>query len=228
MDYTFLRKEQTITHHSSAFETDFIPNFKENHRNLKIKRCMDILISVLLLVFIGVWLFPLLGTIIKMTSPGPVFFKQLRHGKNNIPFYCFKFRTMVINQSADVLQAKKDDERITKIGRILRRSSLDELPQLINVLLGEMSIIGPRPHAVPMNEVFTKVFPIYMVRHTMKPGITGLAQSKGYRGEIINYHDLHSRFRLDIFYIKNWCLYFDLKILVWTAFTLLFRNDKAY
>ena len=145
-----------------------------------------------------------------------------------VPFYCYKFRTMILNEHADILQARKDDQRVTRFGLFLRRSSLDELPQLINVLKGEMAIVGPRPHAVPMNEVFSKEIPGYMHRHSMKPGITGLAQSKGFRGEIVNYHDLYSRYRLDIFYIKNWCLYFDLKIIFWTAYSLLFKNSKAY
>lgn len=228
MNYTFLRKEDTSNTFLSDNNQETFSYGYEDLKKLRIKRIFDIILSLFGLLLICSWLFPLMGLIIKLTSEGPVFFKQIRHGKNNVPFYCYKFRTMVLNKNADVMQAKKDDLRITKIGRILRKRSLDELPQLINVLLGDMSIVGPRPHAVPMNENFSKVIPIYMVRHTMKPGITGLAQSKGYRGEIINFHDLSSRFRLDIFYIKNWCLYFDLKILIWTAYTLVFRNDKAY
>lgn len=228
MNYTFLRNERTTTTILSGPELESYSYGDEDPTKLRVKRIFDIFLSLFGLLLICSWLFPLMGLIIKLTSEGPVFFKQMRHGKNNVPFYCYKFRTMVINTNADVLQAKKDDQRITKIGRILRKRSMDELPQLVNVLLGEMSIVGPRPHAVPMNETFSKVIPVYMVRHTMKPGITGLAQSKGYRGEIINFHDLNSRFRLDIFYIKNWCLYFDLKILIWTAYTLIFRNDKAY
>jgi putative colanic acid biosynthesis UDP-glucose lipid carrier transferase len=133
-----------------------------------------------------------------------------------------------MNQEADIVQARKNDNRITKFGAFLRRSSLDELPQVINVLKGEMSIVGPRPHAVPMNEVFSKEIPDYMYRHSMKPGITGLAQSKGYRGEIVDFHDLYSRYRLDLFYIKNWCLFFDFKIILLTAYCLLFKNKRAY
>src|SRR5690554_2280441 len=122
----------------------------------RLKRVNDITISILSLLFICSWLFPIIAVLIKLSSKGPVFFKQLRHGEHNIPFYCYKFRTMVLNEDADILQAKKDDSRVTRIGAFLRRSSLDELPQLINVFKGEMSIVGPRPHAVPMNEIFAK------------------------------------------------------------------------
>lgn len=195
---------------------------------LRSKRLFDIAFSLLILLFICSWLFPLLAVLIKASSRGPVFFKQLRHGKNNSTFYCLKFRTMVPNEEADVKQAKRDDNRVTGLGAFLRRNSLDELPQLINVLKGEMSIVGPRPHAVPMNEVFCKEIPGYMHRHSMRPGITGLAQSKGYRGEILNFYDLHSRYRLDMFYIKNWCWPFDIKIVIWTAYSLLFKNTNVY
>src|SRR5690606_786576 len=197
-------------------------------KRLIFKRAFDVLTASLTLVLICSWLFPLIALVLKLTSQGPVFFKQLRHGRGNNSFYCYKFGSMVLNEDADKLQAKKDDERITRFGYFFRKSSLDELPQLINVLKGQMSIVGPRPHAVPMNEVFLKIIPGYMYRHNMKPGITGLAQSKGYRGEIINFHDLHSRYRLDLFYIKKWGLLFDLKIIFWTAYCLLFENKKAY
>jgi len=163
-----------------------------------------------------------------MTSQGPVFFKQLRHGKDNIPFYCYKFRTMRVNNEADILQAVKNDRRITGIGRILRRTSLDELPQIMNVISGEMSIVGPRPHAVPMNEVFAKEIENFMFRHAVKPGITGLAQCKGYRGEIKDFFDIYSRYKLDMFYVKKWCFYFDFLIIIKTMYTIWIKNDKAY
>lgn len=199
-----------------------------NPRRIKVKRVYDLVFTVLFLFIVCSWLFPIMAILVKVSSRGPVFFKQLRHGEGNVPFYCYKFRTMVLNDQADTLQAKKDDGRVTKIGSFLRRSSLDELPQLINVLKGDMSIVGPRPHSVPMNEIFAKEIPGYMDRHNMKPGITGLAQSKGFRGEINNFYDLHSRYKLDMFYLKNWCLYFDFKIIMWTCYSLLFKNSKAY
>lgn len=197
-------------------------------RRIEIKRAYDIVLTVLCLLLICSWLFPIIAILVKISSKGPVFFKQLRHGEGNVPFYCYKFRTMVLNEQADTLQARKDDGRITKIGSFLRRSSLDELPQLINVLKGDMSIVGPRPHSVPMNEIFAKEIPGYMDRHNMKPGITGLAQSKGFRGEINNFYDLHARYKMDMFYLRNWCLYFDFKIILWTCYSLLFKNSKAY
>src|SRR5690606_17757630 len=165
------------------------------------KRVFDLIFALFALVFICSWLFPIIAVAIKFTSKGPVFFKQLRHGKDNVPFYCYKFRTMILNKEADTLQAIKNDQRITKVGRILRRSSIDELPQIINVLKGEMSIVGPRPHAVLMNEVFSKEINNFMFRHAVKPGITGLAQSKGFRGETKDFYDLHSRYKLDMFYV---------------------------
>ncbi len=199
-----------------------------NSRRARAKRACDLVLTILSLVLICSWLFPIIAVLVKLSSKGPVFFKQQRHGKGNVPFYCYKFRTMVLNEHADILQAKKNDGRVTRIGAFLRRSSLDELPQLINVLKGEMSIVGPRPHSVPMNEIFAKEIPGYMNRHNMRPGITGLAQSKGFRGEINNFYDLHARYKLDMFYLRSWCLYFDFKIILWTCYSLLWKNSKAY
>src|SRR5690554_1596834 len=195
---------------------------------LLMKRIFDLSFAIAVLLLVCSWLFPLVALAIKSTSKGPVLFKQLRHGKDNVPFNCLKFRTMIINKDADVRQAIKNDERITKVGKILRATSIDELPQIINVIRGEMSIVGPRPHAVPMNEVFAQEIDNFMFRHAVKPGITGLAQAKGYRGETKNFHDIHARYKLDMFYVKNWCLYFDSKIIIQTIYALCFRNERAY
>ncbi|MEX2595045.1 MAG: sugar transferase [Anditalea sp.] len=228
MNNTFFRKSFSENIFSKPQKLEDLAHGIESTNKLRVKRTYDVLLALLAIIFICSWMFPLIAVIIKITSNGQIIFKQLRHGKDNVPFYCYKFRTMVLNNEADILQASKNDPRITKFGAFLRRSSLDELPQLFNVLKGEMSIVGPRPHAAPMNEVFSKEIPDYMNRHRMKPGITGLAQSKGFRGEIINFHDLYSRYRLDLFYIKNWCLYFDLKIILLTAYSMLFKNKRAY
>ncbi|MDN3688851.1 sugar transferase [Cyclobacterium jeungdonense] len=201
---------------------------RENSYPLKIKNGFDFFMAFTFLIVIATWLFPLIALLIKVGSKGPVIFRQLRHGKDNKPFYCLKFRTMVVNDKADTVQAKKGDIRITKFGSFLRRSSLDELPQLINIIRGEMSLIGPRPHAVPMNEIFSDRIAGYMDRHAIKPGLTGLAQSRGYRGEIQSYQDLYFRYRLDLFYLKKWNLLLDVKILIWTAYSLLFDNKNAY
>lgn len=192
------------------------------------KRVFDLIVSVFVTVFVLSWLFPLIGILIKLDSKGSVLFKQQRHGRGNKVFYCYKFRTMVKNNEADTRQATQNDARITRVGKFLRKSSLDELPQVLNVLLGDMSIVGPRPHAVPMNLEFAKEIGGFMQRHRVKPGITGLAQCKGYRGEIINFQELHSRFRLDFFYVRKWCLLFDIKIVIETVVSLMTRNEKAY
>ncbi|MFC4874878.1 sugar transferase [Negadavirga shengliensis] len=199
-----------------------------NESQLMLKRFLDVSISLALFILVFFWLFPLIGLLIKIGSKGPVFFKQLRHGKNNVPFYCYKFRTMRLNKEADTKQATKNDPRVTRFGAFLRKSSLDELPQFFNVLKGEMSIVGPRPHAIPMNNKFSQEIDNFMYRHTVKPGITGLAQAKGYRGETRDFFDIYSRCKLDIFYVNNWSPLLDIKIILWTAVSLIMGNDKAY
>ncbi|WP_162339989.1 sugar transferase [Cyclobacterium salsum] len=193
-----------------------------------LKRTFDLFFSFGLVVFVFSWLFPIIGIIIKITSEGPVIFKQLRHGKDNVPFYCYKFRTMYINEQADTQQATKDDPRVTWIGKFLRKTSMDELPQFFNVIKGDMSIVGPRPHAVPMNYKFSAEIDNFMFRHTVKPGITGLAQAKGFRGETRDFYDIYSRCKLDIFYVNNWSPLLDLKIIIWTILSLLLHKDQAY
>ncbi|WP_209329564.1 sugar transferase [Lunatimonas salinarum] len=212
----------------SGFVTADGDVFFTDPSKLALKRGLDVVVSAFLLVFVMVWLFPLIALGIKLSSRGPVLFKQRRHGKGNVIFECYKFRTMRMNSEADSRQATKGDPRVTRFGRFLRRSSLDELPQLLNVLKGEMSLVGPRPHAVPMNELFGSEIANYMFRHVVKPGITGLAQCKGYRGEVETFFDIYGRIKLDHFYIKKWCFLLDLKVLYWTVYTVFFRRDKAY
>ncbi|WP_114751708.1 sugar transferase [Pleomorphovibrio marinus] len=192
------------------------------------KRGFDLFISGLVMIFILSWLYPVIAMLIKLSSKGPVLFKQWRHGQYNKPFLCYKFRTMVENDEADIKQATKNDNRVTWIGKFLRATSMDELPQVLNVIKGEMSIVGPRPHAMPMNRQFSRNIDNYMGRHYVKPGITGLAQCKGFRGEIKDFFDIYSRYKLDMFYSKKYCLLLDIKIVVLTARSLLLGETNAY
>ena len=196
--------------------------------NRAIKRSFDIMFSSLVLISILSWLIPVVALLIRLDSKGPIFFKQIRHGKGNQPFLCWKFRTMVVNTDADKRQATKDDDRITFLGHILRRTSIDELPQFINVFLGDMSIVGPRPHPILLNEQFQPSIEKFWQRHAVKPGITGLAQAKGYRGETSQFSAMSGRIRLDRFYVKNWSMFLDLKIIALTIITLWRGNENAY
>jgi Undecaprenyl-phosphate glucose phosphotransferase len=195
--------------------------------NRILKRSFDFAFSTFIIVFLLSWLIPLISLLIKLDSKGPVFFKQLRHGKGNREFICYKFRTMYINNEANSKQAIKNDPRITRLGAFLRRTSLDEFPQFINVFKGEMSIVGPRPHMLTQTEEFSKKINKYMIRHTIKPGITGLAQIKGYRGETKSLQALRNRIRLDLFYIQNWTLIFDFKIILATIGIVLWSDENA-
>lgn len=192
------------------------------------KRIFDVLISSFVILFILSWLVPLLSLLIFIESPGPVFFSQFRTGKNKKSFLCYKFRSMKINKNADLQQASKNDDRITKIGRFLRRTSLDEFPQFINVLIGTMSIVGPRPHMIKHTDDYSKLVDQYMVRHFSKPGITGWAQVNGYRGEITETHEIKNRVYYDIWYLENWSLLLDIKIVFLTVFNVLKGEKNAY
>ncbi|SMD42154.1 putative colanic acid biosysnthesis UDP-glucose lipid carrier transferase [Aquiflexum balticum DSM 16537] len=200
----------------------------DNAFNRVFKRVFDVIFSFFVTVFILSWLIPLVGLLIKIESKGPIFFIQERNGENNKVFKCIKFRSMTPNDYADTHQAVKNDPRVTKIGAFLRMTSLDEMPQFLNVLIGDMSIVGPRPHTLPMNKVFKTQIEKYNSRHKIRPGITGLAQVKGYRGEIEKPHQIRSRVRLDYFYIQNWSILLDLKICVLTVFELISNREKAY
>lgn len=215
-----------------TISTDFLlnrysVNLLDNSQILA-KRIFEIFLVSIFLIVIASWLFPIIALIIRLESKGPVFYKQLRHGQNNVPFYCLKFRSMKFEPEGHFKQASKGDSRITRVGSFLRKSSLDELPQLLNVLMGEMAIVGPRPHAIPMNREFAEKIENFMFRHMVKPGITGLAQAKGYRGEINDSFDMNARLRYDLFYIKNWSFLFDIKIILLTFHSLIFKNENAY
>ena len=189
------------------------------------KRALDIVISAFVIVLVLSWLIPLLGFLIFIESGLPIFFSQLRTGKDKKPFYCWKLRSMKANKDANLKQATKHDERVTKIGRFIRKTSLDELPQFINVLSGEMSLVGPRPHMVKHTSDYAKVVDDYMVRQFIKPGITGWAQINGFRGEITNPEQIKMRVNKDLWYLENWTLWLDIQILFLTLYYI-FKGDK--
>ena len=196
--------------------------------NQVIKRVFDVVFSIIVIVGVLSWLIPILGFFIKLESKGPVFFKQKRNGLNYHEFNCYKFRSMTLNEIADIEQVSKNDPRITKTGRFMRKTSIDELPQFVNVLLGDMSVVGPRPHMVSHTEMYARKIDKFMVRHFVKPGITGLAQTNGFRGEVENDKDIIYRVKYDIFYMENWSLTLDLKIIFMTLYNAFKGEEKAY
>ncbi len=192
------------------------------------KRIFDIVMSSLILVFILSWLIPVLAILIKIDSKGPVFFTQLRSGKNNEPFRVIKLRTLKQNPDADSLQVTRNDNRITKLGRFLRKSNLDELPQFFNVLMGDMSIVGSRPHMLKHTEEYSRLYDNYMLRHYTKPGITGWAQVNGFRGEIKEPAQLQQRVEHDIWYMENWSIWLDIKIVYLTIIKTVCGDKNAF
>ena len=200
----------------------------EDSANTIIKRTFDILFSVMVIVFILSWLTPILAIFIKLESKGPVFFKQSRNGFNFREFDCYKFRSMTPNKTAHLHQATRGDQRVTKVGRFIRKTSIDELPQFFNVLFGDMSVVGPRPHMVSHTNMYAKKIDKFMVRHFVKPGITGLAQISGFRGEVETDKDIIGRVKYDIFYIENWSILLDVKIIAQTFVNAIRGEDKAY
>ena len=193
-----------------------------------VKRFFDILFSLFVIVFVLSWLTPILAICIKLESKGPVFFKQSRNGFNYQEFDCYKFRSMTPNKDAHLHQATKGDDRITKVGVFIRKTSMDELPQFFNVLFGDMSVVGPRPHMVSHTNMYAQRIDKFMVRHFVKPGITGLAQVSGFRGEVEKDDDIVSRVKYDIFYIENWSLLLDVKIILQTVTNAIKGEEKAY
>jgi putative colanic acid biosynthesis UDP-glucose lipid carrier transferase len=191
------------------------------------KRVFDILFSLIVIFGLLSWLVPLLAILIKLESRGPIFFKQGRPGIDEKEFFCYKFRSMHINKTTEK-EASKNDPRVTKIGRFMRKTSIDEMPQFLNVLLGEMSVVGPRPHLWSQNKTYGNRINKYMMRHYVKPGITGLAQVRGFRGEIETDEDMINRIKYDVFYIENWSIILDIKIIVQTVFNIFKGEEKAY
>ena len=200
----------------------------EDSVNTIIKRGFDIVFSSVVVVFILSWLTPLIAVLIKLESKGPVFFKQSRNGFNFREFDCYKFRSMTPNKTAHLHQATRGDQRITKVGIFIRKTSIDVVPQFFNVLFGDMSVVGPRPHMVSHTNMYAKKIDKFMVRHFVKPGITGLAQVSGFRGEVETDKDIIGRVKYDIFYIENWSLLLDIKIIAQTFMNAVKGDDKAY
>jgi len=200
----------------------------EDSVNMIIKRTFDILFSSIVIVFILSWLTPIIAILIKLESRGPVFFKQSRNGFNYKEFDCYKFRSMTPNKGANLHQATRGDQRVTKVGKFIRKTSIDELPQFFNVLFGDMSVVGPRPHMVSHTNMYAKKIDKFMVRHFVKPGITGLAQVSGFRGEVETDKDIIGRVKYDIFYIENWSLLLDIKIITQTFVNAIKGEEKAY
>lgn len=199
-----------------------------NPINAFIKRSFDIIFSLVVILGLLIWIAPLLAILIRLESKGPIFFIQKRTGVDNREFQCYKFRSMAMNKSADDKQAGKYDMRVTKIGKFIRSTSIDELPQFYNVLFGNMSVVGPRPHMLKHTDEYANKVDKYMLRHFVKPGITGLAQIRGYRGEIEKDSDILNRIKFDIFYIENWSFFLDLKIIVQTMLNAISGEEKAY
>ena len=195
--------------------------------NKVVKRILDLMVSVPFLIVSPIIFIPV-AIIIKLTSPGPVIFKQKRTGIYGRDFMCYKFRTMRVNADSDKVQATENDPRKTKFGDFLRRSSIDELPQFFNVLLGNMSVVGPRPHMLSHTEEYSALIDKYMVRHAVKPGITGWAQVNGYRGGTKHLWQMEKRVEYDVWYIRNWNIFLDIKIIFLTAFNGLRKDKNAY
>lgn len=197
--------------------------------NRLLKRTFDIVVSAAFLLFFFWWIYLIVAIIMKITMPGPIFFKQKRSGLDGKDFWCYKFRSMKVNKDADKVQATKDDPRKTKFGNIMRHTNIDELPQFWNVLIGNMSLVGPRPHMLKHTEMYSKLIDKYMVRHFAKPGITGWAQVTGSRGETHELWQMEERVQKDIWYIEHWSFLLDLKIMWLTVWNVIAnKNDEAY
>ena len=231
----FIPDEKQLLSANIKFEFyDYIPVIslrnilQEESFNKVIKRIFDLVFSLFIIFTLLSWLVPIMAIIIKWESKGPLFFVQKRNGHNSKKFNCYKFRSMTINETADLQLSSKKDARITKVGKFIRKTSIDELPQFFNVFFGEMSIVGPRPHMVSVTNLYATKVDKFMVRHFVKPGITGLAQTKGYRGEVETDKDIINRVKYDIFYIENWSILLDIKIILITIYNTFRGDEKAY
>jgi putative colanic acid biosynthesis UDP-glucose lipid carrier transferase len=226
--YGYIRRKLILNFLQSTPVITIRPEPLQHVYNRALKRIFDILFSLLILLTVFPIVFVVFSLCIKLTSPGPVFFKQKRTGLQGKPFTCYKFRSMRLNDEADSRVTTEGDNRITPIGAFMRRTSIDELPQFFNVLIGNMSVVGPRPHMVKQTNLYNKLIDRFMIRHIIKPGITGWAQISGYRGETATIEQMEGRLRRDVWYIENWSFVLDIKIIVVTIFLLLKGDDQAY
>lgn len=218
--------ERTNIEHHENKRQPHSPLYKGYNRI--IKRTFDLMVSGVVLCTLFPIICLIVGLIIKLTSPGPIFFVQKRTGKDGKDFNCYKFRSMKVNKEADEKQATENDPRKTPFGNFIRNTSIDEIPQFVNVFLGDMSLIGPRPHMVKHTETYSKLIANYMDRHAVKPGITGWAQVTGLRGETKELNQMENRVKADIWYIENWSFLLDMKILMKTFLTILLGDKNAY
>lgn len=209
---------------SSASNTPRIRRFYPRYG----KRIFDVCFAAAFLFLIGCWLLPIIALIVRLDSSGPAIFRQRRVGLGGTEFTCLKFRTMSHQPGAEFKQTERNDSRVTRVGAVLRRSNLDELPQFINVLLGQMSVVGPRPHVSELDEAFSSSVPSYACRNLVRPGVTGLAQISGCRGETRSVREMTHRVRFDVFYIRSVSLVIDLKIILKTMKGVIVGDEKAF
>ena len=222
-------KSQSVEFYDDTLMVLIVKRFPfEFTENFYIKRVFDVVFSVFVCLFLLSWLWPILFVLVKLESKGPLLFKQKREGINGSEFVCYKFRSMKMNKQSGKTHVSKNDTRVTRIGAFMRKTSIDELPQFLNVLWGEMSVVGPRPHLESLSIEYQKNVENSLKRHIVKPGITGLAQVSGYRGEIKKKADIKNRIRFDIFYIENWSFFLDIKIIFKTVLNVFKGEEKAY
>lgn len=217
---SFLNKKVNIDFYNQVPVLTLRTEPLESLSNRFIKRTFDVVFATLVMLILFPVLFPIFIVLIKLSSSGPVFFRQKRSGRLNEEFYCYKFRSMAMNEDSDTVQATEGDARVTRIGSFLRKSNLDELPQFFNVLIGNMSVVGPRPHMLKHTVEYSRIIDKYMVRHLVKPGITGWAQVNGYRGTTLNPRYMIKRVQYDLWYIENWSFLLDIKIIFLTVYNM--------
>jgi putative colanic acid biosynthesis UDP-glucose lipid carrier transferase len=226
--YTYLKRKVNLYSLNNVPFLSLFSDPLEDAFNRGLKRGFDILFSLFVLIFLFPFVYIITALSIRLSSPGPIFFKQERTGLKGEDFDCYKFRTMHVNEDSDKLQAVKNDPRKTKVGDFLRKTNIDEIPQFFNVLKGDMSVVGPRPHMLKHTEDYSALIDTYMIRHFVKPGLTGWAQVNGYRGETKKLEQMERRVEMDVWYIENWTPWLDFKIVVKTIVNIIVGEKNAY